>query len=87
MSRAEYMRIHSKYFPLDIRDQYDIEGLIAADGYEYIKIIKVMYGLKQADTIYYNQLISHMGPHRYYPVPFTTGLWEHQTRKTLLMCG
>ena len=46
MSRADYMRIHSKHFPPDIREQYEIEGLIAAGGYVYIKIIKVMYGLK-----------------------------------------
>ena len=38
MSRSEYMRIHSKYFLPDIRDRYDIEGLIAADGYVYTKI-------------------------------------------------
>ena len=69
------MRINSKYFSPDIRYQYNIEGLIAADGYVYIKIIKVMYGLKQASIIAYNQLISHMDPHGYYPVLFTTGLW------------
>ena len=60
MSRADYMRTNSKYFPPDIRDRYEIEGLIAVDGYVYIKIIKVMYGLKQATIIYYNQIISHM---------------------------
>ena len=82
MSRAEFMRIHSKYFLPDIRDQYKIEGLISADGHVYIKIIKGMYGLNQAAIIAYNQLISHMYIHGYYPVPFTTGLWAHNTRKT-----
>ena len=33
ISIAEYMRKQQKYSPPDIRDQYDIEGLIAADGY------------------------------------------------------
>ena len=74
MSRAEYMIIHSEYFPTDIRDQYKIDVLIAADVYVYIKIVKGMYGLKQAAIIVYNQLIFHMEPHCYYPVPFTTGL-------------
>ena len=64
------MRIHSKYLPPDIREQYYIEWLVAADGYLYIKIIKVMYGIKQAAIIAYNQLISHIDPHGYYPVPF-----------------
>ena len=79
MSRAEYMRIHSKYFPPDIRDKYEIEVLIAADGYVYIKIIKGMYGLNQAAIIVYNHIISHMDTHGYYEVPFTTGLWSHNT--------
>ena len=32
------MKIHPEYFPPDIRDQDDTEGLIAAYGYVYIKI-------------------------------------------------
>ena len=66
------MRIHSKYFPPDIRSRYQIDGLIAADGYVYINVFKGMCGLKQAATIAYNQLISHMDSHGYYTVPFTT---------------
>ena len=81
MSSAKYMRIHSKYLAPDIRYRYDIEDLIAAYGYVYIKIIMGMYGLKQAAIIAYNQIILHMGPHSYYTVPFTTRLWEHNTRK------
>ena len=82
MPRADYIRIHSKYFPLGIRECYHIDVLVAADGCVYIKIIKGMYGIKQAAIIAYNQLISHMDPHGYYPVPFTTVLWSHKTRRT-----
>ena len=82
MSRAEYMRIHLKCLPPDIRDRYDIEGLIAADGYLYIKIIKGMYGLKQAAIMAYNQLILYTGPHGCYTVPFKIIIWAHKTRKT-----
>ena len=63
MSREEYMRKYSKYFPPDIRDLYQIEGLIVAGGYLYIRIIKVMYRLKQAFMIAYNQIVYHMDPH------------------------
>ena len=42
-----------------------------------------MYGLKHASAISYNQLISQMDPHVYYPVTFTTGLWDHKTRRTI----
>ena len=57
MSRAEYMIIHSKYFPLDIKSPYRIYGLIAKYGYFYIKITKDMYGLKQAAIISYTSQI------------------------------
>ena len=41
MKRAEYMRIHSKYFLSDIREKYHINDLVDADGYIYCKIKKV----------------------------------------------
>ena len=76
------MRIHSRYFPPDIIALYHIDGIIAEDGYVYTKITKGMYGLKQASVIAYNQLVSPMVPHGYYPVPFKTGLCPPKTRKT-----
>ena len=48
LSDYEYMRIHSKYFMSDIRQKYDIDNLIDANGYVYSRIKKGMYGLKQA---------------------------------------
>ena len=75
------MRTPSKYFIPDIRYQYEIEGLIAADGYVYINIIKGMYGLNKAAIIDYNQLIYNMDTCGCYPVPFITGLWAHKTIK------
>ena len=81
MPREDYMRIHSKYFPPDIRALYQIDGIVQY-GYEYIKIIKVVYGLKKGAIIACNQLIFHMDPKGYYPVPFTTVLWAHKTRRT-----
>ena len=81
MSRAHYIRINSKYFLLDIISRYQIDGLIAADGYVYIKIIKCMYGIKQAAIIAYKQPFSHMYPHGYYTAPFTTVMWAHKTRR------
>ena len=43
-----------------------------------------MYGFKQAAIISYKRFIYHMEPHGYYPGPFMTGLWAHQTRKTIV---
>ena len=87
MPREYYMSIHSKYSQPDVRDQYHIEVLVAADGYVYIKTINGMYGLKQAAIITYSQLISHTEPHGYYTVPFKNGLWAHKTRKTKFCLG
>ena len=46
-----------------------------------IKILRGVYVLKQVAIIAYNQLISHMEIHDYYPVSYTIGLWAHKTRK------
>ena len=37
MAEPEYMRIHYRYFPQEIREQYDLESKVAADGYIYVK--------------------------------------------------
>ena len=69
-----YYSIAQLYFPPDIRSLYQIDVLVAEDGYVYINIIKDMYGLKQVAIIAYNKLIYHMETCGYYPVPFTTVL-------------
>ena len=81
------MKIHSKHFPPDIKELYHIYGIISEYGYVYIQIIKDVYEFIRKSFIYYNQLISHMDPHSYYFVPFTTGLWDNKTRrKTFCLC-
>ena len=51
ITRSDYMRIHSKYFPPEIKALYMIDSLIDYDGYVYVDINKGMYGLKQAAVI------------------------------------
>ena len=41
-----------------------------------------MFGLKQAAVIAYNQVIRLIEQHIYHPLPFTTGIWAHKTRRT-----
>jgi hypothetical protein len=41
-----------------------------------------MYGLKQAALLAYQHLVNQLAPHGYHPCPYTTGLWEHDTRPT-----
>ena len=82
MEDPEYMRIHSKYFPPDVRKQYNIDSLIASDKYVYVRINKGMYGLIQAATLAYKNLVKNLEPHGYFPCPNTTGLWKHVSRPT-----
>jgi hypothetical protein len=76
------MKIKFDIIPEDIRLMYDLYNKVALDGYVYVKIIKGMYGLKQAAILAYNNLVKHLKSHGYEPVPFTTGLWQHKTRST-----
>ena len=80
-TRAEYRRIHSKCFPPDIKELYQIDGLIDKCGYVQIQIKEGVYVLKQVDVVLYAQFISHMEHYGYHLVPFTTRLWAHQIGK------
>ena len=46
MLSSEYMKVHYRYFPDNIRRKYNLDKLVYTDGYIYIKIKKEMYGLK-----------------------------------------
>ncbi len=82
MKDPEFMRIKYKYFPQAVRDQYNLDNLVSPDGYIYIRIKKGMYGLKQASLLAYKHLVNQLAPYGYRPCPYTTGLWEHTTRRT-----
>ena len=46
-----------------------------------------MYGLKEAGVLTLNQLVKSLAPHRYEPMPHSTGLWRHRTlKKTFALC-
>jgi len=79
----EYMRIHSKYFNDEMRKLYNIDSIIAEDGFVYCEIQRGMYGLKQAAILAYQQLKVNLERHDYYPIPLSDGLWAHKTRKTI----
>ena len=48
-----------------------------------MKIVKGMYGLKQAGIISHKALIHHLAPFRYHPSRHTPGLWQHDTRDNI----
>ena len=42
------MKLHLHVIPQEIIDEYALRDLVDKDGWLYLKIVKVMYGLKQA---------------------------------------
>ena len=82
MEEKEYMRIHIKHFPQDIRDQYNINNIVHTNNFVYIRINKGMYGLKQAAVLAYQNLVHVMKAHGYQPCPLSTGVWTHVSRPT-----
>jgi hypothetical protein len=66
-------------FPEEIINKYNLRAL-AVDGWVYIEIKKVMYGLKQAGVLanpLLQKCLAHFG---YYPARHTPGLWLQKTR-------
>lgn len=50
------MRIHGKYFFEDVRKKYNINNLIAENGFVYCRIKKWYYGLKRAEILVQKKL-------------------------------
>jgi hypothetical protein len=67
------------HFPEEIVDKYNLKAL-AVDGWVYIEISKVMYGLKQAGSLANQLLQIRLAPFGYYPARHTPGLKLHKTR-------
>jgi hypothetical protein len=82
MTYYQYMRVQPSAIPQEVWDdsRYQIEP--AADGFIYLEIRRGMYGLKEAAIIAFNQLVNKLAPSGYAPMPFTPGLWRHQSKRT-----
>ena len=73
------MKIRVEFVPPEIIEQYNLKPLIH-NGWLYIKIMKGMYGLKQAGYLANANLRKHLEKYGYFPCPHTRGLWKHKTR-------
>jgi hypothetical protein len=79
MERYEYIKIHYRMIPEEIRIQYKLANLVESDDYVYCEVRKGMYGLKQAARLGFDNLVKHLAPHGYYPIRASPGLWSHTT--------
>ena len=55
----EYMKFHIATIPQEIIDEYNLLNIVDNQGYVYVKIVKGMYGIKQAKIIAHKSLIHH----------------------------
>jgi hypothetical protein len=73
MSYFQYIRVRPAIIPKEVWDDRRYTIPIASRG---------MYGLKEAGILAFNQLIQKLKPAGYEPMPFTSGLWRHRTKRT-----
>jgi hypothetical protein len=73
LPRFEYMKMLLSRFLEEIVDNYNL-GALAVDGWVYIEIRKVMYGLKQAGLLANQLLQTRLASFGYYPARHTPGL-------------
>ena len=62
------MRIPLKIIPQEIIDACNLIALVNEQGWIYMRIEKVMYGLKQYGIIANQELLKHMAPFGYHLV-------------------
>ena len=77
------MKFHISTIPQEIIDEYNLLNIVDNHGFVYVKIVKGMYGLKQAGIIAHKSLIHHLAPFGYHTARHTPGLWQHETRDTI----
>ena len=71
----EFMRIPLKIFPQEIIYAYNLTELVDDQGWIYMRIKKVIYGLEQVSIIANEELVKHMAPFGYHPVQHTPFPW------------
>ena len=49
-----------KYISGDIWTRYNIETVVADDGYLYVNIKRLIYGLKQAYVLAYDNIVENL---------------------------
>jgi hypothetical protein len=79
LDQFEYMKMPIDLFPEWIVKQYKLMKRVL-NGFIYLKMWCVMWGLPQAGVLANKLLQRRLLPHGYYECNNTPGLWKHQTR-------
>ena len=79
MVDIEFMKLPLSIFPQEIVQHYNLKDIVAADGYVYMDIRKVIPGLKHSGRLARNCLTKNMTRNGYAQVPHIPSLWIHHT--------
>ena len=75
----EYVHIHLKDIPQELITEYNLTTH-ARDGWVYIRIFKVVYGLPQDGKLANDLFRKRLNTKGYYEAATTLGLWLHKWR-------
>ena len=67
-------------FPESVIAHYNLCENETPDGFVYVDIKQVMYGLPQSGILAQTILESHLNAHGYHQSKITPGLWTHEWR-------
>jgi hypothetical protein len=79
LPQFEYMKMLMTCFLDKIVNTYNLNAL-DLEGWVYIEIRKVIYGLKHASLLANQLLQTRLAPFGYYPARHPPGLWMHKRR-------
>ena len=68
------MKSHLSLIPQKIIDEYNVLQYVETDGYVYVEITSVMYGLSASGYIANQDLQKHLAKYDYHPTKRTPGL-------------
>ena len=77
LNHYKYMQLDLNQVPKEIVLQYNLQE-ISKEGYVYLKVWKLMYGLPQAGMVSINKLTKHLAIYGYTPTSHNPSLWRHQ---------
>ena len=80
LERPEYLRMKLTHFPQDVKDHYNLEELVDAKGFVYVRCERGVYGLPHAGIIAQQLLEERLEKHGYRQSQHTPGFWRHDWR-------
>ena len=81
MEKPEYMILQRHQIPSATIASFNLEPLFQEDKI-MLKVVKAIYGLKQAGKLAQDRLIEHLAKHGYHQMEHTPCAFYHETRST-----